>query len=57
MTALFFKICKEDVKKIILRKLGQLKIGSMVYCFIWLSQQAEALQEAVALSKPTISEH
>jgi len=25
----------------------------MVYCFIWLSQQAEALQDAIALSKPT----
>ena len=29
----------------------------MVYRFIWLRQQAEALQEAVALSKPTIIEH
>ena len=25
--------------------------GLIVYCFIWLSQQAEALQEAIALSK------
>jgi len=26
---------------------------TMVYCFIWLSQQTGALQEAFALSKPT----
>jgi len=25
--------------------------GSTVYCFIWLSQQAEALQEAITQSK------
>ena len=29
----------------------------MVYCFIWLSQQAEAPEKAMAPSKPTISEH
>jgi len=29
-------------------------MGSMVYCFIWLSQQTGALQEAIGLSKPTI---
>jgi len=29
----------------------------MVYLFIRLSQQAEALQEAIALSKSNISEH
>ena len=29
----------------------------MVYCFKWLSQQAEAVQEAIALSKSAISEH
>jgi len=29
----------------------------MVYCFIRLNQQAEALQKAIVLSKPTISEH
>jgi len=26
---------------------------TMIYCFIWLSQQTGALQEAIALSKPT----
>ena len=25
----------------------------MVYCFIWLSQETGALQEAIALSEPT----
>jgi len=29
----------------------------MVYCFISHSQQAEVPQKAIALSKPTISEH
>jgi len=33
-----------------------IKKAQLVYCFIWLSQQAEAVQEAIALSKPTISE-
>jgi len=32
-------------------------IRTMVYCFIWRSQQPEALQESIALSKPTNSEH
>jgi len=31
--------------------------GTMVYCFIWRNHQAEALQEAIALSKLTNSEH
>jgi len=33
----------------------QITVGqwTMVYCFIWLSQQTGTLQEAVALSKPT----
>jgi len=30
---------------------------SMAYCFIRLSQEAEALHEAIALSEPTTSEH
>jgi len=29
----------------------------VIYCFIRLSQQPEALQKAIALSKPTISGH
>jgi len=31
--------------------------GTMGNCFIWRSQQAEALQGAIALSQPTNSEH
>jgi len=46
------RVCPENLA--VLNILFTFKIGqwTMAYCFIWLSQQTGALQEAIALSKP-----